>query len=106
MTNARKVKVSVSLDADLLGVVDGLAASEGTTRSAVMERWLRQVSRKAAVARLEEDTAAYYASLGPAERQDDASWAAAAGVAARQLVIDEGSRSPTPKRRSRRIRRR
>ncbi len=106
MTTARKFKVSVSLDADLLGVVDGLAASEGTTRSAVMERWLHQVSRKAAVARLEEDTAAYYASLGSAERQDDASWAAAAAAAARQLVIDEGPRNPIPKARSRRIHRR
>ena len=91
-----KVKVSVSIDADVLGVVDGQAASEGTTRSAVMERWLRQVSRRAAAARLGEETAAYYDSLTSAERKDDASWAAASSGAARKLGIDEDAPAPSP----------
>jgi metal-responsive CopG/Arc/MetJ family transcriptional regulator len=41
---ARKVKISVSLDAALLGVLDRLAQNEGTSRSAVMERWQTGVS--------------------------------------------------------------
>lgn len=100
MTAARKVKVSVSIDADVVGVVDVQAASEGTTRSAVMERWLRQVSRKAAATRLEEGTAVYYDNLTSAERQDDASWAAASSLSARKLRIDDVSANPTQKARS------
>lgn len=91
MTTARKVKISVSIDADLLGVVDRLAQQEGSTRSAVMERWLKQVSRRAQQLRLEEETAAYYDALAAPEREEDASWAAAASRAARKLVVDEPS---------------
>ena len=105
MTSARKIKVSVSIDAVVMGLVDGQAANEGSTRSAVIERWLRQVSQRAAVTRLEEDTAAYYDSLTSAERNDDAAWAAASSGAARKLAID-GARggSPFARRRQRPIR--
>ena len=77
MTAARKVKISVSLDAALVDAVDRRAAREGTTRSAVMEQWLKRASGQAALARLEEETAAYYDALGPMEKQDDLSWAKA-----------------------------
>jgi hypothetical protein len=93
MTAGRKVKISISLDADLLGIVDRRAAEEGATRSAVMERWLRQVSHRNKLARLEEETASYYDALTESERQEDASWAAASSKAARGLRIDE---APTP----------
>ncbi|HEX2659120.1 MAG TPA: ribbon-helix-helix domain-containing protein [Polyangia bacterium] len=83
------MKVSISLDAQLLGLVDRLAANEGQTRSAVIERWLREGSRRGAAARLEEETAAYYDGLSPAEKDDDAVWAAAASKATKKLVIDE-----------------
>lgn len=88
MTTARKIKISISLDAELLNVVDRLAAGEGATRSAFMERCLRQASHRAKVTRLEEETAAYYDALTEGERQDDASWAAASLKAARKLTID------------------
>jgi metal-responsive CopG/Arc/MetJ family transcriptional regulator len=91
MSTVRKVKISVSLGADVLGAVDRLAAREGATRSAVVERWLREASRRERVARLEEETAAYYDSLTVAEREDDAAWAAASSRAARRLRIDDGS---------------
>jgi metal-responsive CopG/Arc/MetJ family transcriptional regulator len=83
------MKISVSLGADLLSAVDRLAASEGATRSAVVERWLREASRRERAARLEEETAAYYDSLTAAEHEDDAAWAAASSRAARQLRIDD-----------------
>jgi metal-responsive CopG/Arc/MetJ family transcriptional regulator len=98
---ARKVKISISLDANVLEVVDRQAAREGSTRSAVMENWLRQVSRAARVARLEEETAAYYDALTPAEVDEDAAMAAASLRAARKLNVDD-----EPKRRRRPPRRR
>ena len=86
---ARKLKISVSLNASLVQVVDRQAARDGSTRSAVMENWLRQVSRAARVARLEEETAAYYDALTPAETEEDAAIAAASLRAARKLNIDD-----------------
>ena len=87
MTAARKMKISVSIDVGLVGVVDRLAASEGSTRSAVMERLLRQASHRTKIARLAEETAAYYDALTDSERQEDAGWAAAAAQASRRLSI-------------------
>jgi metal-responsive CopG/Arc/MetJ family transcriptional regulator len=100
MTAARKVKISVSLDAALLGVVDRLAQNEGTSRSAVMERWLKQVSRRDQLLRLEEETAAYYEALTVAEIEEDAALSGASSRAARTLVVDE----PSPRRARRRRR--
>jgi metal-responsive CopG/Arc/MetJ family transcriptional regulator len=88
MTTVHKVKVSVSLDAKLVEAVDRLARNEGTTRSAVMERWLRQISRRTRMLRLEEETAAYYDALTTAEIEEDAAWAAASSRAAQKLVVD------------------
>lgn len=105
MSAVRKVKISISLAADVLGAVDRLAAREGATRSAVVERWLHAASRREKAARLEEETAAYYDSSTATERDDDAVWAAVSSRAARRLRVDEapprvrsGSRQ-SPKRR-------
>jgi metal-responsive CopG/Arc/MetJ family transcriptional regulator len=100
MTTARKLKISISLDADLLDVVDRRAAKEKTTRSAIMEQWLRSASRQADLQRLEEETAAYYDALTPREKAEDAEWANFSSRSARKLTIDE----PEP-RRGRRARR-
>jgi metal-responsive CopG/Arc/MetJ family transcriptional regulator len=100
MTTARKLKISISLAADVLDAVDRRAAAEKTTRSAVMEQWLRNASRQADLRRLEEETAAYYDALTPRERADDAEWADFASRSARTLVIDEPAKNK-PRRRSR-----
>ena len=94
-----KTKISISLDADLLKAVDRRAAREKTTRSAVMEQWLRSASRQAELQRLEDETAAYYDALTPAERQEDAEWADFASRSAGKLTIDEPA--PGPRRRRR-----
>ena len=94
MTTARKLKISVSLDAELLAAVDRRAAKEKTTRSAIMERWLWGASRQADLRRLEEETAAYYDALTPAERAEDAAWAEFATRSAGKLTIDD----PEPRR--------
>ena len=93
-----KTKISISLDADVLEAVDRRAAREKTTRSAVMEQWLRGAARQAELQRLEEETAAYYDSLTPAERREDAALGAALSRAAQELDID----GPVPPRRRRR----
>jgi hypothetical protein len=89
MTSVRKVKVSVTIDSHILKAVDRRAAELGATRSAVFEKWLTQASRQAAVARLEEETAAYYDQLSASEREDDATWAAGSLASARSLSIDD-----------------
>ena len=95
---ARKVKVSVSLDASVIDVIDRQAAREGSTRSGVMEGWLRQASRAVKVARLEEETAAYYEAMTGVERAEDAAIAAATTRSARKLQIDESPRPRSPRR--------
>lgn len=93
---ARKVKVSVSLDADVLALVDQSAVREGAARSAVMERWLRAAARDAKLRQLENATAAYYDALTATERTEDTAIARAASRAARRLRIDEPA--PRPRR--------
>jgi metal-responsive CopG/Arc/MetJ family transcriptional regulator len=99
-TMARKTKISISLDSDVLDAVDRRAVREKTTRSAVMEQWLRGAARQAELQRLEEETAAYYDALTPAEKAEDAALAAASSRASRDLIIDEPPQRP--KRRPRR----
>jgi len=96
----------VSLDPEVLAIVDRLAASEGSTRSAVMERWLRQIVHRAKVSRLEEETASYYSALTPAERDEDAALAGASGDAAVALDFDHRRTTPRRTRRTGKRRRR
>jgi metal-responsive CopG/Arc/MetJ family transcriptional regulator len=87
---ARKVKISISIDAALLANVDRYAAAHHVTRSAALERWLGQVSHREKLNRLEEDTAAYYDARTEADRRDDAEWAEFASKSAKKLDIDAG----------------
>jgi hypothetical protein len=87
---ARKVKISISIDAALLANVDRYAAANHVTRSAALERWLGQVSHRERVARLEEETAAYYDARTEADRRDDAEWAEFASRSAKKLDVDAG----------------
>jgi hypothetical protein len=87
---ARKVKISISIDASLLANVDRYAAANRVTRSAALERWLGQVSHRERLNRLEEETAAYYDSLTEADRRDDAEWTAFATKSFRKIHIDDG----------------
>src|SRR5262252_7569470 len=97
-----KTKVSISLDADVLEAVDRRAKREKTTRSAVMEQWLRGAARQAELQRLEEETAAYYDALTPAEKAEDAEWTAAATRSLRKLDLDDDSPAkPAPRRKRR-----
>ena len=67
-----KVKISISLDPSVLHAVDQSAAIGGESRTAVIERWLRDASRRAKAKRLDEETAAYYESLSVSEQEENA----------------------------------
>lgn len=77
MTPPNKIKVSITLSADLLRAVDREAAREGqSTRSSVIDAWLRRGRRRVAEARLASETIAYYRAQTDAEREDDGEWSA------------------------------
>ncbi len=77
---ANKTKLSVTVSPDLLAQIDEeiARAPEGATRSAVVERWLREASQRRAVDRLAEETARYYRERTSEQREDDEDWAAVA----------------------------
>ena len=89
MENTRKVKISVTIDADLLAEIDRYTAnSDGQTRSSVIESWLRRGARKQAALKLEKDTIAYYQSLTAEQREEDNEWSEASSRQFSKLEID------------------
>ena len=93
---ARRLKISVTLPADLVAAVDSEAGLRANgNRSLVMERWLRRASRLRAEQALEEATIDYYESLSQEQRAEDEILSRALSRAAKRLDIDE----PPPKRR-------
>lgn len=67
-----KAKVSITLPRDLLERIDREAArGAGSTRSSVIETWLRRAARTQAARALEADTIRYYESLTAEEIQED-----------------------------------
>jgi hypothetical protein len=87
-----KRKISVTVAADVLALVDQEARVTGTTRSYTIERWLRGSSLRAAERSLEDATAAYYASLREDERRDAEELALASSKAATRVRYDEPPR--------------
>lgn len=96
MTSARKLKVSITLSADLLALVDRDAQRTHDTRSGVVEQWLRRAASATAEKEIEEATAAYYLSLRGEERSEDDTLSRALSAAARRVSYDE---APLPRRR-------
>ncbi len=89
MTGVRKVKLSITLSADLVRALDRQAAAgAGRTRSSVLESWLRSVERSHRARALEEAVAAYYDSLDDEARDDDESLSRALTGAARRVHFD------------------
>ena len=100
MTAAPRVKISISLPADLVADVDRRAkALPSGGRSGVIESWLRRGARAQAAADLEQAVVAYYSALSEEELADDAALSRALSAAARRLDVDERAR---PGRRTRR----
>jgi hypothetical protein len=90
MTNrAAKLKVSLTLSADVLALVDRDARRHKDTRSGVIERWLRRAAQGNVERDIERATAAYYASLRDNERTEEAALSKALSAAARRVTYDE-----------------
>jgi hypothetical protein len=96
MTTAAKLKVSLSLSADVLALVDRTARRGNDTRSGVIDRWLRRAATAAAEQELEEATATYYRSLRSDERADDDALSRGLSNAARRVSYED---APAPRRR-------
>jgi metal-responsive CopG/Arc/MetJ family transcriptional regulator len=99
--HSTRLKISVSLPRDVVASIDRAARTEARSRSRVVEGWLRAIARERAARELEAATIAYYESLTPDDRQEDARIAAAATAAAHRLVIDDVPESRTNRRRRR-----
>ncbi len=89
-----KVKVSLTLSKDLVALIDRDARRTGSTRSGIVEDWLRSTASRAAEKSIDDATAAYYASLRGDARADDDAVSRAMAKAAREVVYD----APRPQR--------
>jgi metal-responsive CopG/Arc/MetJ family transcriptional regulator len=88
MTTTAKLKVSLTLSADLLATVDRNARRDGDTRSAIVERWLRRVANANAAREIDDATAAYYLGMNAAGRAESDATAHALSRAARRVAYD------------------
>ena len=100
MTAAAKLKVSLSLSAEVLALVDRTARRGNDTRSGVIERWLRRAATAAVEQEIADATAAYYRSLRGDELAEDEALSRGLSDAARRVSYDD---APAP--RARRARR-
>lgn len=89
-----KFKVSLTLSQDLVVLIDRNAKMTGSTRSGVIEAWLRSSASRAAERSIEDATAAYYASLRGEAREDDDAISKAMSRSATKITYDE----PRPRR--------
>ncbi|GAC1354270.1 MAG: hypothetical protein NVSMB47_07520 [Polyangiales bacterium] len=96
---APKRKVSLSLSADLLALVDHDARLRNDTRSGIVEQWLRRASIANAASEIDDATAEYYWSLRGAPRAEAEAIGRGASKAARRVSYDERS-PPRPRRRA------
>lgn len=105
MTRSRKVKISISLAADLLKRIDREAeGTPGESRSSVIERWLRGSARRVAEEQLAAEVMAYYDSMTPEERAEEEEMGRALSAAAKRLVFDDDGFDEEEPRRSQRVR--
>jgi metal-responsive CopG/Arc/MetJ family transcriptional regulator len=84
-----KAKLSITLDSELVALVDRAAAREASSRSAVIEHWLWRASRLEAEARLREATIQYYESLSKSDLREDRALGGALSRASRRVRFDD-----------------
>lgn len=89
MTMGAKLKLSVTLSADVLALVDQDAHRLGETRSGVIEKWLRRAAAGNVEREIEQATEAYYRSLRGEERKEGDALSKALSRAARRVSYDE-----------------
>jgi hypothetical protein len=89
MAVATKLKVSLTLSADVVALVDRDARRHDGTRSGVIEQWLRRAASASAQREIEDATAAYYRSLRGAGRDEEEALSKGLSSAARRVSYDE-----------------
>ena len=62
-TMTSKLKVSLTLSADVVALVDGDARRRKKTRGGIVEQWLRRAANANAEKEIDEATAAHYRSF-------------------------------------------
>jgi metal-responsive CopG/Arc/MetJ family transcriptional regulator len=92
MMAATKLKVSLTLSADLVALVDRDARRNRSTRSGVIETWLRRAATTSARKQIEEATAAYYLALRAEAEDEEEALSKALSAAAKKVRYDEASR--------------
>jgi metal-responsive CopG/Arc/MetJ family transcriptional regulator len=81
-----KVKVTTSLDADLVKAIDEfLKASKARSRSQLIEDVLRKWHREQKKREIESQVEEYYLSLSDKERKEDRQWTKTAAPSAHRL---------------------
>ena len=95
---ATKQKVSLTIAADVLELVDRDARRRNETRSGVVEQWLRRAASASVEREIAEATTAYYQSLRSDERAEEEALSRALSNAARHVAYDDSAR---PRRRRR-----
>ncbi len=98
MTSSPKLKVSVTLSADILELVDRDARRRSDTRSGVIEQWLRRAVSASVAKEIDDATAAYYLALRSDERAEDTELARGLSKAARRVSYDDDARARRGKR--------
>ncbi len=88
MTAAAKVKVSLTLSADLVALVDRDARLHNNTRSGVVEHWLRRAATAKTEQEINDATVVYYSALRGDERTEDESLSRSLSNAARRVSYD------------------
>jgi len=83
-----KLKVSLTLSQDLVVLIDRDARRTGSTRSGIVEDWLRSSASRAAERSIDDATAAYYASLRGEARADDDAISKAMARSATKIAYD------------------
>jgi metal-responsive CopG/Arc/MetJ family transcriptional regulator len=100
MKEGSRVKVSVSLPAELVAEVDReVRVRPGASRSAVVEEWLRQGARLKAEGNLRAAVVAYYRELRTDERVEEEALARGLSRAGRRLWVDDVRTGSTRKKR-------
>ncbi|HEX8791477.1 MAG TPA: ribbon-helix-helix protein, CopG family [Polyangiaceae bacterium] len=93
MTAAAKLKVSLTLSADLVALVDRDARRNRSTRSGVIETWLRRAATASARREIEEATAAYYLALRAEPDDEEEVLSKALSSAAKRVRYDDAPRT-------------
>ena len=91
MTAAAKLKVSLTLSADLVALVDRHARRGDGSRSGVVEQWLRRAASASVEHEIDDATASYYRSLRGEDRTGDEPLSRSLSDAARRVAYDEES---------------